>query len=82
MATCDVVRSVVDVDGFVLVVTVDTDKVEVSAPSPSAVDTGSDPDVKTTGVEIIGEKPNANLLLFSFPNMNSQVTYFKLIFLV
>ena len=57
-------------------VRVDTELLEVSAPSPSAVDTGSDPDVITTGAETIGRKSNANLLLFSFPDIISQVKVF------
>ena len=60
-------RAVIDVDTLVLVVTVDTEKLEVNVPSPSAVDTGSDLEVITTGAETIGGKSNANFLLFSFP---------------
>ena len=76
LPTFDVVGAVVGVDTLVLVVTVDTEKVEVNAPSPSTVDTGSDPDVITTGAETIGEKSKASLLIFPFPNMISQVKVF------
>ena len=50
-------------------VTVDTEKLEVNAPSPSAVDTGSDPDVITTGAERIGGKLNASFANFFFSDM-------------
>ena len=60
-------RAVIDVDTLVLVVTVDTEKLEVNVPSPSAVDTGSYLEVITTAAETIGGKSNANLLIFSFP---------------
>ena len=49
VASCDVVGAEVDIDELVLVVTVDTEKLEVNAPSPSAIDAGSDADVITTG---------------------------------
>ena len=66
MATCDVVGAVVGIDTLVLVVTVNTEKLEVHAPSPSATDTGTDPEVITTGAETIGGKSSSNLLLFFF----------------
>ena len=49
VASCDVVEAEVDIDELVLVVTVDTEKLEVNAPSPSAIDAGSDATVITTG---------------------------------
>ena len=49
VASCDVVEAEVDIDELVLVVTVDTEKLEVNAPSPSAIDAGSDAAVITTG---------------------------------
>ena len=49
VASCDVVGAEVDIDELVLVVTVDTEKLEVHAPSPSAIDAGSDVAVITTG---------------------------------
>ena len=57
-------------------VTVDTEKVEVNALSSSTVDTGSDTDVITAASETIGGKSNADLLLFSFPGIISQVIVF------
>ena len=51
---------------------------EVNAPSPSAVHTGSDLDVIRAGVEPIGGKSSANLLLFSFPDITSQVKAFEI----
>lgn len=71
VAIYDVVAAVVDVDTLVLVVTVGIEKLEVNVPLPTAVDTGSDLDVKTTETETIGRKSNASLLLFYFPDMNS-----------
>ena len=49
VASCDVVGAEVDIDELVLVVTVDTEKLEVHAPSPSAFDAGSDVAIITTG---------------------------------
>ena len=49
VASCDVDGAEVDIDELVLVVTVDTEKLEVNAPSPSATDAGSDAAVITTG---------------------------------
>ena len=50
----------------------------VNATSPSAVDTGSDPDVERAGAEPISRKSNASLLLFSFPDIISQVKAFEI----
>ena len=69
MTTCDIVGAVVGVDTLVLVVTVDTEKLEVHAPSPSATDAGTDPEVITTGAETIGGKSSSNLLIFSFSDL-------------
>ena len=70
--------AVLDVDTLVLVVAVDTEKVEVNTPSPSAVDTGSDPaDVIRAGADPIGGKSNANLLLFSFTDIVSSTKLSK-----
>ena len=54
---------------LVLAVAVDTEKVEVNAPSPSAVDAGSDLDVIRAGAEPDSGKSNANLLLFFPPTL-------------
>ena len=78
VATYDVVGTVLDVDTLVLAVAVDTEKVEVNAPSPSAVDTGSDPDVIRAGAEAIGGKSNAILLVFPFPDIISHVKAFEI----
>ena len=42
VASCNVVEEVIDVDALALVVTVDTEKLEVNVPSQTAVDTGLD----------------------------------------
>ena len=76
VATWDVIGAVLDDDTLVLAVAVDTEKVEVNAPSPSAVDTGSDPaDVIRAGADHIGGKSNANLLLFSFPDIIFRLSF-------
>ena len=49
VASCDVVGVEVDFDELLLVVTVETEKLKVKAPSPSAIDAGSDAAVITTG---------------------------------
>ena len=77
VASCDVV-GIVGVDTLVSVVRVETEKLKVNVLSPSAVDTGSDQDVITTGAETIGGKSNTNLLLFSFRDMISQVNVFRI----
>ena len=42
VTSCNVVEEVIDVDALALVVTVDTEKLEVNVPSQTAVDTGLD----------------------------------------
>ena len=42
VASCNVVGEVIDVEALALVVTVDTEKLEVNVPSQTAVDTGLD----------------------------------------
>ena len=54
---------------LVLAVAVDTEKVEVNAPSPSTVDAGSDLDVIRAGAELDSGESNANLLLFFSPTL-------------
>ena len=42
VASCNVVGEVIDVEALALVVTVDTEKLEVNVPSQTAADTGLD----------------------------------------
>ena len=65
-ATCDVARGVVDVDKLALVVTEETDKLEVNAPSPLGFDNDSDRDVP--GPKAIKGKSNFKLQFVSFPD--------------
>ena len=51
---------------------------EVNAPSALAVETGSDPDVIRARAKPIGGKFSASLLLFSFPEIISQVKAFEI----
>ena len=63
--------AVVDAATLALVVTVDTEKLEVNAPSPSAVDTASDPDVIITGAE----NPMPNCYFFLFPTFYLRLKF-------
>lgn len=61
----DVIGALVDINTLVLVVMEETDKLEMKASAPPAVDTSSDADI-ITGDETIGGKSNAKLYIFLF----------------